>query len=82
MPTKIKKPLLLYIHLNKCGGTTLQYIFHKNFPSYISLYPVDNEQNIIGQTCFNRLVNLFPFQGIGGHNLYPYIINFELIFVC
>ncbi len=78
------KPLILFIHINKCGGTTLQNLFHQNFTKYISLYTTKKYRGAIQQNELKNLNEKFSFDGFGGHNLDPYLnysLNRKIVYV-
>ncbi len=69
-------PLIVYVHIEKCAGTTLNFIMGNNFPFF--LYPrprnFTNSTNTIFQLKYLRkALKLFPFvQGVSGHNIRPF----------
>lgn len=67
-----KNPFLCFIHIEKCGGITLQHLIQYNFWSYVRLrswlYWSNSIEAIFTKEDLRRLLRCLPFiSGIGGH---------------
>lgn len=64
-------PLLCLVHIERCGGTTLQNVLQQNYPAYLSLpsFMRPHEPgNVFTPDELRVLLRFFPFvQAIGGH---------------
>lgn len=76
----MKKPFIIHVHLEKCAGTTLNFLLANNFPGmvYPSAIPDTNQPNtIFTEKHLKKLIQFLPLtQGISGHNIRPFI-NYE-----
>jgi hypothetical protein len=70
------RPLLCFIHIERAGGTTLQWLLRRNFPTFLTLTPprrTNDEALILTRGQLGRLLRVLPFtSGIGGHTVRTY----------
>lgn len=63
---------LCFVHPEKCGGSTVDWIMKRNFPHYYSLSP-SNDKTFKGVVTAQQLAymqaNPLPIYGIGGHKV-------------
>ncbi len=78
----MKKYFLIYVHLERCGGTTMHNLLRSNFPFYTTINPRrwSNElQNAFTDKHLKSMLKIIPFcQGIGGHTIRPFF-NYESV---
>ena len=66
--------MIIFIHIEKTAGTTLNYLFINNFIFFYSLKTWDiwsnNPDHTVSEQDYKRFIRIFPFiKGIGGHHL-------------
>jgi hypothetical protein len=66
--------MIIFIHIEKTAGTTLNYLFINNFIFFYSLKTWDiwsnNPNYTVSEQHYKRFIRIFPFiKGIGGHHL-------------
>ncbi|MBC2742001.1 MAG: sulfotransferase family 2 domain-containing protein [Desulfosarcina sp.] len=67
--------LIVFVHIEKCGGTTLIDVLRRSFGcNHVDMIPGSKRAMLIDQTDFDRLVRLRPAVcSIAGHSLRPYL---------
>jgi hypothetical protein len=74
--------MLLFTHIEKCGGTSLKEKFELTFIKYIhvskNISGGNNKENDLTEAQFNRLKKLY-LSDVGGHSVRPYLdfIDFQ-----
>lgn len=72
--------MFLFVHIEKCGGTTLSDMLSLNFPRYLRVtknnYGGNDSRNDLTSEQFKRLLRYYP-SGIGGHCIRPYNIEYS-----
>lgn len=75
MPSN-KKPFIAYTHIEKCAGTTMNFILGNNFPLIVYPKPIgftNDERTAFKEEYLQRLMKKLPFiQGVSGHNVRPF----------
>lgn len=67
-PSKLDRPFLCFVHIEKAGGITLHALLHKLFWAYVSPSPAFGEH--FSAKDLKNLKRFFPaLRGIGGHRL-------------
>lgn len=72
--------MFLFVHIEKCGGTTLSDMLSLSFPRYLRItknnYGGNDIRNDITPLQFKKLLKYIP-SGIGGHCIRPYAIEYR-----
>lgn len=72
----MKNPFLIFIHIEKAGGTTFHHIIKQNINTYVTLNNSifwQRHNGLFTPSMFSNLIKSYPFvKGIGGHTLRRY----------
>src|SRR5690554_4948970 len=70
--------MFLFVHIEKCGGTSLSEMLSLSFPRYFRIsknnYGGNDIRNDITKIQLRKLLRYYP-SGIGGHCIRPYAIE-------
>lgn len=72
--------MFLFVHIEKCGGTTFSDILSLTFPRYLRItknnFGGNDSRNDLTYVEFQKLLKYFP-SGIGGHCIRPYKVEYS-----
>jgi len=74
MTLNTKRPLYLFAHIEKCGGTTLIEMLRRNFAlRHVDIIPCQTDTNYVSSTDLRRALRLQPWAiSFAGHSIRPF----------